>query len=197
MKEATKNKLLSDYSKRLTFKGKSSCIKYKYEHNDVIVNLYFDAFDSNSYSLFLILSTEKKYYFTSLNIANTRIRKEYLPELPLVFLTKILVNNELDDFYAYMENKIMETDPIPTSYKKDIIFSQTTEIQKDIDLPFLWHLRQARMTDDTLEKLNECANIPRKTLLEIQKQGFTLVRTADISKRRSLKIILNEHGISL
>ena len=53
------------------------------------------------------------------------------------------------------------------------------------------------MTDDTLEKLSERADISRKTLLAIQEKGFTLVRTDDSDKRRNLKIILDEIGILL
>mgnify|MGYP007094261690 FL=1 len=53
------------------------------------------------------------------------------------------------------------------------------------------------MSDDTLNALSERADISRETLLEIQKQGFTLVRTDDIEKRRSLTLILGEHGITL
>lgn len=197
MQEHVRTKLLDDYS-QLKFKGNGTCVKYRYDYNGVTVNLYFDAFDLDSTSLTMILSTEKQFYFTTLNSMNTRIRKEYLPKLPPVFLDKILVNNELDEFYKHMENKILEITPIPVSYKKDTIFINTTKFQKgDIDLPFWWHLRKAHMSDDTLESLSERADISRETLLKIQKQGFTLVRTDDIDKRRSLTIILGEHGISL
>lgn len=57
----------------------------------------------------------------------------------------------------------------------------------------LFHLQ----TFHTLNALSERADISRETLLEIQKQGFTLVRTDDIEKRRSLTLILGEHGITL
>lgn len=196
MNEQVRTKMLTDYS-QLNFKGKGTCVKYRYDYNDVTVNLYFDAFDPHSYSLTIILSTEKQFYFTTLNVMNTHIRKEYLPELPPIFLSKILVNNELDNFYEHMEEKILEITPIPLSYKKDTIFKKTTEFQKGIDLPFWWHLRKSRMTDDTLEKLSERADISRKTLLAIQEKGFTLVRTDDSDKRRNLKIILDEIGILL
>lgn len=196
MNEHVRTKMLNDYS-QLKFKGKGTCVKYRYDYNDVTVNLYFDAFDPNSYSLTMILSTEKQFYFTTLNIMNTCIRKEYLPELPPTFLNKILVNNELDEFYNHMEKKILGITPILTSYKKDTIFTKTTAYQKDIDLPFWWHLRKVRMTDDTLEKLTERADISRETLLAIQNKGFTLVRTDDSDKRSSLKIILDELEISL
>lgn len=197
MQEHVRTKLLNDYS-QLKYKVKSTCVKYRYDYNGVTVNLYFDAFDPDSSTLTMILSAEKQFYFTTLNSMNTRIRKEYLPKLPSFFLNKILVNNELDEFYKHMEDKILGITPIPVSYKKDTIFINTTKFQKgDIDLPFWWHLRKIHMSDDTLEALSERADISRNTLLEIQKQGFTLVRTDDINKRRSLTIILGEHGISL
>lgn len=113
-------------------------------------------------------------------------------------MDKLLVNNELDEFYTHMENRILKITPIPVSYKKDTIFINTTKYQKgDIDLPFWWHIRKAHMSDNTLESLSERADISRNALLEIQKQGFTLVRTDDIYKRRNLTLILSEHGISL
>lgn len=197
MQANVRTKLLNDYS-QLKYKGKGTCVKYRYDYNGVNVNLYFDAFDTDSNTLTMILSTEKQFYFTTLNSMNTRIRKEYLPKLPPVFLDKLLVNNELDEFYTHMENRILKITPIPVSYKKDTIFINTTKYQKgDIDLPFWWHIRKAHMSDNTLESLSERADISRNALLEIQKQGFTLVRTDDIYKRRNLTLILSEHGMSL
>ena len=197
MQKQVRTKLLTDYS-QLKFKGKGTCVKYRYDYNGVTVNLYFDAFDPASNTLTMILSTEKQFYFTTLNSMSTRIRKEYLPQLPLVFLDKILVNDELDQFYAHMENKILEMQPIPLSYEKDKIFINTTKFQKGaIDLPFWWHLRKVPMSDDTLNALSERADISRETLLRIQNQGFTLVRTDDINKRTSLTLILDEQGITL
>ena len=103
------------------------------------------------------------------------------------------MNDELDQFYAHMENKILEMQPIPVSYEKDKIFINTTKFQKGaIDLPFWWHLRKVPMSDDTLNALSERADISRETLLRIQNQGFTLVRTDDINKRTSLTLILDE-----
>ena len=121
MNKLVQEKMLNDYS-QLKFKGRGTCVKYRYDYNCVIVNLYFDAFDSDSYNLTMILSCEKQFYFTTLNVMNTRIRKEYLPELPPVFFKHILVNNELDTFFEHIEEKILKITPIPVSYKKDIIF---------------------------------------------------------------------------
>lgn len=197
MKEQTRNKLLNDYS-QLNFKRKSTCVKYRYDYNSVTVNLYFDAFDPDSNTLTMILSTKKNFYFTTLNVMNPRIRKEYLPKLPSIFLDKILVDNELDEFYKHMEDKILETPPITASYRRDTIFINTIKYQKDnIDLPFWWHLRKVSMSNDTLESLSERADISREILLKIQEQGFTLVRTGDIDKRRNLTLILDEHNITL
>ena len=95
-------------------------------------------------------------------------------------------------------NSSAASDVYKRQYKKDTIFINTTKFQKgDIDLPFWWYLRKVPMSDDTLNALSERADISRETLLEIQKQGFTLVRTDDIEKRRSLTLILGEHGITL
>ena len=179
MQKNVRTKLLNDYS-QLGFKGKSTCVKYRYDYNGVTVNLYFDAFDPDSNTLTMILSTEKQFYFTTLNSMNTRIRKEYLPKLPSVFLNKILVNNELDEFYKHMENKILEIVPVPVSYKKDTIFINTTKFQKgDIDLPFWWYLRKVPMSDDTLNALSERADISRETLLEIQKAMLDFAEKSD------------------
>ena len=69
MQKNVRTKLLNDYS-QLGFKGKSTCVKYRYDYNGVTVNLYFDAFDPDSNTLTMILSTEKQFYFTTLNSMN-------------------------------------------------------------------------------------------------------------------------------
>ena len=80
MQKQVRTKLLTDYS-QLKFKGKGTCVKYRYDYNGVTVNLYFDAFDPASNTLTMILSTEKQFYFTTLNSMSTRIRKVIIPEL--------------------------------------------------------------------------------------------------------------------
>lgn len=195
MQEQIRKKMLSDYE-NLSYKRSETCVKYKYDINGVTVNLYFDAYDPKSNVLTMILSTERKFYFTTLNVMNTHIRKEYLPSMPYVFLKKILVDNELDTFFSYMEEEILEISPIPASYKKEVIFVNTIRYQKNnIELPFWWHMRKARMTDNMLEVLSERADITRDILLKIQRSGYTLVRTGDVNKRRQLTLILDECGI--
>lgn len=56
MQKNVRTKLLNDYS-QLGFKGKSTCVKYRYDYNGVTVNLYFDAFDPDSNTLTMILSS--------------------------------------------------------------------------------------------------------------------------------------------
>lgn len=129
MRKEVRDKMLEEYSK-LEIKAKGTCIKYRYEYNKTNVNVYFDAYDKDSYLLSLILNAEKKFYFTTLNIMNTCIRKEYLPELPDIFLKNIVVDGTLDDFYNHMEEKILNSSPIVLSYKKDGIFYPTIEKQK-------------------------------------------------------------------
>jgi len=199
MNEETRNRMLQDYSK-LHYRGPLNCIKYNYTYNGVAVSLYFDAYDEKSMQLTMILKTENEYYLTSLNIMNARIRKEYLLEIPYVFLKKILVNNELNDFYFHMENMILKSEPIIATYQKDFTYTKTLEKKKEevkIDLPFWHHIRHARMSDRMLEELSERADISRKTLYTIQRKGFTLVRTDDASKRCKLKLILKDIGIEL
>ena len=53
MQKNVRTKLLNDYS-QLGFKGKSTCVKYRYDYNGVTVNLYFDAFDPDSNTLTMI-----------------------------------------------------------------------------------------------------------------------------------------------
>lgn len=197
MRKQVRDKMLAEYF-ALPIKGKGTCSKYIYKYNNIFVNIYFDAFDEECYSLSLILSVDNQFYFTTLNIMNTNIRKEYLPELPSIFLDKIVVNGSLDKFYYDMEEKILNTKSIALSYKKDVIFTNTTNFQKsEIDLPFWWHIRKARMTDTTVEELCERADISRETLKKIQEKGWTLVRTADSSKRSKLNLILDKDKIEL
>lgn len=197
MKKEVRDKMLEEYNE-LSYKGKSTCIKYRYEYNDTSVNIYFDAYDRNSYTLSLILCSERQFYFTTLNIMNTLICKEYLPELPNVFLNKIVVDGSLDEFYQHMEEKILNSKPMVLSYKKDTVFRTTTKVQKgEIDLPFWWHIRKTRMTDTTLEELSERADISREVLRKIQGKNLTLVRTDDSDKRSNLKLILENEGIEL
>lgn len=103
MKESTKDHLVNIY-KKIPEKTKATCLKFYYQYNNVNVNVYFDAFDSQSVSLSIVLAAEKNYYYTPLNILNTGIITEYLSEIPPLILKKILVDNHLGDFYKIWKN---------------------------------------------------------------------------------------------
>lgn len=197
MRECVIEQLVEKYNE-LEHKAPYTCLKYHYKYNSVNVNLFFDAYDRKSLSFYLILSYEKKYYYTPLNIVNTNIQTEYLKKIPQEILKQILVENKLIDFYNYMEEYIMNNEPIPNSYSKDKIFKNTLNYSKDkTDLPFWHHIRRTRMSDETLNKLSAKADIPIDILRSIQKKNLTLVRTSDISKRKELTVILEGEGITI
>lgn len=195
MKESTKLYLVNRYN-RIPRRTKAACLKYHYLYNNVNVNVYFDAFETKSVALSIVLAADKKYYYTSLNILNTGTTAEYLSKIPPQILKKILVENHLDDFYNTMEKHLLEDNPYVNYYSKDTYFVNTIKYAKSkLDLPFWWHLRKVPMSADTLYKLNARADITLETLQKIQQEGYTLVRTADPEKRKELTLILQQEGI--
>ena len=60
------------------------------------------------------------------------------------------------------------------------------------DMPFLYAIRRMRMTDTTLCSLHAIMGIDRNTLLKIQADNKTLVRTDDPERRKKLTVILND-----
>ena len=174
MKESTKLYLVNRYN-RIPRKTKATCLKYHYLYNNVNVNVYFDAFETKSVALSIVLAADKKYYYTSLNILK-----------------------HLDNFYENMEKHLLEDNPYVNYYNKDTYFVNTIKYAKSkLDLPFWWCLRKVPMSDDTLKKLNVRADITLETLQKIQHEGYTLVRTADPEKRKELTLILQQVGIEL
>lgn len=197
MKESTKEYLVNIYN-NIPEKTKATCLKYYYQYNNVNVNVYFDAFDSQSVALSIVLAAEKNYYYTPLNILNNGMTTEYLSKIPHQILVKILVDNSLDDFYENMEKHLLEDKPHFNYYNGDTYFVNTIKYaQNKLDLPFWWHLRKVPMTDDTLYKLNARADITFDILRKIQQEGYTLVRTSDPEKRKELTLILEQIGIKL
>lgn len=197
MKESTKDYLVNIYN-NIPKKTKATCLKFYYQYNNVNVNVYFDAYDSQSVGLSIVLAAEKNYYYTPLNILNTGMITEYLSEIPHQILVKILVDNRLDDFYENMEKHLLNNKPNFIYYNEDTYFVNTIKYaQNKLDLPFWWHLRKSPMTKDTLYKLNARADITFDILRKIQQEGYTLVRTSDPEKRNELTIILDRVGIKL
>ena len=197
MTPKVKNKLIEVYDS-LNYKYNKTCLKYYFDYNKVKVNIYFDAFDKASPSLIMILSFEKDYYYTPLNITNTNIKKEYLKKIPISILNQLLKNNHLDDFFADIENHILSGKCRVISYTNDDIFTKTMNYCKNkTDFPFWQSMRNVRMSSKTLERLYVTSDISRNLLLEIQKRNMTLVKTKDPKRRKNLTLILNKHDFKL
>lgn len=129
---------------------------------------------------------------------NNTIKTEYLVDIPLKILEKILVDNKLEDFYFKMEEYVLSHRPIKINYEKDKLFVNTIRYKdKGTKLPFWHHIRKVRMSDRTLNELSEYGDISRNVLIEIQNQNLTLVRTGDPRKRNNLTMILSQYDIKL
>lgn len=177
----------------MEFTNPATALKYHFQHNNVDVNIYFDAYDAESPSMSMILCYNNKYYYTSLNVNNTAVRKEYLEEVPSVILNQILdEQNRLDIFFENIEEHILNDDKMVINYKKDICFTNTMKYSRSrTDLPFLHSLRKVQMSNNMLERLSETMGIKRENLERIQLAGFTIVRTDDPQKRKSLSAIID------
>lgn len=191
MKEEVKNRLIVEYD-NLKFKKKYTALKYHFKYNNVDVNIFFDNYDISAPSMIMILAYNRKYYYTSLNIKNVAIRTEYLEAIPLDILKQLLdENNHLDSFFKSVETHILSSDIYVINYEKDIFFANTMKYSRQRnDLPFLYSLRKTKMTNETLERLSETTGIDRAVLKKIQSEGFTIVRTDDVNKRKSLTAII-------
>lgn len=198
MRQEVRDRLIEEYSK-LELKRQFTALKYHFKHNNINVNIFFDAYVDKVPSMSMILAYEKKYYYTSLNISNTEVRTEYLEKVPFVILNQILdENNHLNAFFADIENHILNDDKIVINYERDICFINTMKYSRSrTDVPFLNSLRKMKMTNDTLERLSETMGIEREILEKIQSAGFTIVRTNDVNKRKSLTAIIENSKISI
>jgi len=193
-------KLKSDYDSAIDAKhSKSACIKYSFQFNNVTVNLYFDMFDKHLTSLNLVMIYLCNYYYTSLNASNVNIPPQYLEQIPNEILSEILDENKtLTSFFAKINDAILNKQPVRASYSKDLQFKEATKCNMNKEnLPFLRHLRNTRMQDETLKLLHATMDIPYKVLKAIQKHNMTLVRTAKLEYRKQLTLILQEYNISV
>lgn len=203
MRQEAINKLNKDWN-NLKIKARSSVLKYYFKFKGVNVNAYFDNYDKNLPNLSVILIKDKDYYYTSLNILNVNIHKEYLEAIPRNILRKIENENQhLDDFFDEIDNQVLRKDPVRTSYTKDKIYKNTIKYTvannpNRKDLPFLSGLRHnAEMTKNTFKRLHATFGIKYSVLEQIQNKKMTLVRTTDIDKRKDLVVVLNGTGIKL
>ncbi|MBD5499896.1 MAG: hypothetical protein HDR10_01650 [Lachnospiraceae bacterium] len=198
MRQEVRDHLMEEYN-NLEFRRQFTAIKYRFRYNNVDVNIYFDAYDDKAPSMSMILAYDRVYYYTSLNINNTEVRTEYLEKIPFAILNQILDgSHHLISFFAEIEKHILENNRIVINYEKDTCFINTMKYSRlRTDLPFLQSLRKVNMPDDTLERLSETMGIDREILKKIQSEGFTIVRTDDIKKRKHLTAIIENAGISI
>lgn len=198
MRFETQQILLEQYSK-LNNPKPTTAIKNYFQYKKVNVNVYFDAYDKSNLSMCLILNFEKEYYYTSLNINNTKIRKEHLEKIPPNILSAILdENNELDGFYNSIEINIKNGNFTTINYKKDTFFKNTLSFSNHRkDLPFIRGIRRVQMTDKTFKNLNETVGIDINILKQIKDCNMTLVRTDDPKLRKNITLILEELNIRI
>lgn len=193
-------KLKADYDFIVDYKGhKDICIKYSFDYKTVNVNLYFDMFDSKIKTLNLVLRYEKNYYFTTLNVSNIEIPTQYLKEIPIEILNRIMdANNSLTAFFLTLNEYVENNKPSIAKYSKDYSFKNALEYNKNEDnKPFLFCLRRVRMKDETLSLLMKTMDIPVYILKLIQSNGMTLVRTDKIKYRKEITAIMDEHGFKI
>lgn len=195
MKLETKEKLLKEY-RGLKNPKETTAIKYWYQYKQVHVNIFFDSFDDENPNLSMVLVYDGSYYYTSLNINNTAISKEFLTGIPKGILNQILdFNNTLDDFFKNIEDHIAINKVKYINYEKDRIFSNTVKYSEKTerkDLPFLFGLRKVPMSNKMFRTLIETMSIDINILRKIQQHQMTIVRTSDPKKRKKLTVVLNE-----
>lgn len=197
MKKEVRDHLISEYDS-LMIKEQFTALKYHFSYKNVDVNIYFDNYDGDVPSLSMILAYNKTYYFTSLNINNIT-KAEYLKGIPEDTLKQLLdENNCLISFFESIESHILSGNKSIINYGKDTCFANTMKYSRPrSNLPFLYSLRKAKMPEKTLKLLSEPTGIDRLVLKKIQSEGFTIVRTDDFSKRKSLIAILDNSSISI
>ncbi|MBS4314287.1 hypothetical protein [Campylobacter vulpis] len=172
------------------------CLKLSYQYHQVRVNIYFDYYE-NTFNLFLVLSYDKYYYFTPLNIDNLIVKNPYLNDIPKEILRQISINRNLKAFYDNMRERMIHDDIQKSDYE-DYEFRNGLKSNKNNDKnPFLSHLKKTPMSENHLNFLNTQFNISKYILEKIQANGYTIVTTTEACKRKDLTVILDKHGIKL
>ncbi len=201
--------LIAEYQRHCLDEGKNSCLKIHYQYNGVNVNLFFDAYDSESLALCVILNDKNEYYLTPLNIHKILEinKKPYLKECPKSILRKLcssegkldLFDKDMREHIRYYLTKSKEQQINLKCEYSDESFQKALEKSKNkqYNTPFLHHIRSATMSKEHFIKLGYKLNISKEVLMGLQQQGRTIVTTNDPSKRRKLTIILKEIGYEI
>lgn len=191
MTEETIKKLVSDYERIAV--GQDSFVKYSFTFKGVNVRVYFDNFDNSMQTMMLVLTYGGVSFFTTRNMKNT-----YIEEIPKTILFRILENNSTAGFFKELEKHIMSSTPHQCNADDGELTAAMRNVpheKRNVELPFLHYFRKQPMSDKTFHRLKAICNIDNDTLWAIKKRGFTIVRTDDISKRKTLAALLKENGI--
>ena len=188
-----RNKLSQQCKMQKCFNA-SDCLKLTYQYNSVKVALYFDEYDEINCNLFLILSYDNCVYFTKLDIDVLEAKNPYLEKSPYVILEQIKKDESLKSFYGVMRDKIQNTELKKSSYNHQD-FKQMANNSKKGNEVFFWTLRRANMQKDHFDFLQKKLKLSSHILQAVRNQGYTIVTTNDIHKRKKLIYILNHYKI--
>ncbi|MBK1973905.1 DNA repair protein Rad50 [Campylobacter sp. TTU-622] len=189
--------LLKKYNNS-NYKKVGNCIKLRYQYHSVNVNLYFDAYDKNYPSAFIILAANKSYYMTSFNVDNFDEKNQYLKKLPIPIRKLIRdENKQLASFYNEMRKHIKEDNFQNISYNNDIVLNKTIKSNKNKKYGglFFHYTRKSKMTSEHFNRLFYKINISKEILMKIQQAGFTIATTSDPNKRKDFHEELRNKGI--
>ncbi len=163
------------------------------------VNVFFDVFYEQCPNLYMVLVYNNKYYFTPLDVHKID-PKQYLYGIPFEILDKLLdeknstdEKRKLNKFFNKFSEVICFEDYIPINCCNDQDFvkaKKQSKNRKQKELPFLAGLRRANMPDLTFKKLKKM--VDEKLLNEIKNNGFTIVRTDEIKRRKDITIVLKQ-----
>lgn len=197
-----KKDLIDIYKRHFPKYNQKDCLKIHYEYNKVNVNLFFDFYDSECIGFYLVLLYNDDCYFTPLNADNLDNNKKwFLEKIPTPILGNIKdENKKLDSFCNNLKEhirdcikneQILKCNYGDSDFKKALKFTKKETDNK----PFLYHIRymnDKKMSPQQFYKLSNNFNIPIQTLQDLQKSNRTIITTSDISKRKTLIIILKE-----
>lgn len=192
-------KLINEYSS-LKYKGKDTCIKYNIAiSDDTKVNLYFDNYDSDNPNLVMIIVYDGIYFFTNLAYRDGRFSNfiNFINKSSddyRVICTIMDEDNSLNEFYAKIENHILNSNGIVTLYAKDKIFTNKMSYNKKAnkELPFIQTIKKAKMSDEMYNFILETMGVSKDVLNRFRDSGYTFVRTDDSAKRSKISFLINK-----
>lgn len=198
MNRSVFEKLVKEYDS-LDNKSKETCIKYNITIGDVKVNLYFDNYDIENPSLVMIIVYDGVFFFTNLSYSNGHFSNfinfiDKSSDDYRVICEIMDEDNSLNEFYAKIENHILNNNRIVTLYVKDKIFTNTMSYNKKAnkELPFIQTIKKAKMSDEMYDFILETMGVSKDVLSRFRNSGYTFVRTGDPAKRSKISFLINK-----